>query len=212
MIDTCEAGLTHRLKWVPKGFVGKAVVKGENASVAEVGEPSAAGKCVVGEGSTGHNVVLVVEQLDLGGLALTDAEFPCDQVVQGVREMSVDPGGLASADVQGASVVLAIDGSDVIQNDTSVHSVDDLNSVHFPTLQDSAGKKGKGRGKGEKNKRFAGSSNKFETLVKDIGEAGGRPPQAAAAVVAKKKDHVLKAKSVSEGSGVVVVGVLNSST
>ncbi|KAK8559219.1 hypothetical protein V6N12_042501 [Hibiscus sabdariffa] len=128
--------------------------------------------------------------------------------------MSVDPGGLASADVQGASVVLAIDGSDVIQNDTSVHSVDGLNSVHFPTLQDSAGKKGKGRGKGEKNKRFASSSNKFKTLVEDIGEAGGRPPRAAATGVAnillemkaKKKDHVLKAKSVSEGSGVVVVG------
>ncbi|KAK8567239.1 hypothetical protein V6N12_005835 [Hibiscus sabdariffa] len=126
--------------------------------------------------------------------------------------MSVDPGGLASIDVSGVSVVLApelIVSSDVIQNvlaDTSVQSVDDLNSVEFPTLQDSAKKKGKGRGKGEKNKRFAGSSNKFEALVEDIGGVGGRPPRAAAAGVAnvllemkaKKNDHVLKAKSVSE--------------
>ncbi|KAK8569273.1 hypothetical protein V6N13_107110 [Hibiscus sabdariffa] len=98
--------------------------------------------------------------------------------------------------------------------------MDDLNSVEFPTLQDFSKKKGKGRGKGEKNKRFVDSSNKFEILVEDIGEAGGKPPQAAAASVAnillemkaKKKDHVLKAKSVFEVSIVVVEGVLITSS
>ncbi|KAK8569274.1 hypothetical protein V6N12_007804 [Hibiscus sabdariffa] len=78
-----------------------------------VGEPSVVGavkECVVGEGSAGHNDVIVDEQLDL----------PCDQFVQDgshLREVYVDPGGLASTDVQGVSIVLApelIVGSDVI--------------------------------------------------------------------------------------------------
>ncbi|KAK8669687.1 hypothetical protein V6N13_107111 [Hibiscus sabdariffa] len=85
----------------------------ENVYVAEVGEPSVVGavkECVVGEGSAGHNDVIVDEQLDL----------PCDQFVQDgshLREVYVDPGGLASTDVQGVSIVLApelIVGSDVI--------------------------------------------------------------------------------------------------
>ncbi|KAK8575209.1 hypothetical protein V6N12_062885 [Hibiscus sabdariffa] len=140
------------------------------------GEPSAAGavkECIVREGSAGHNDVLFDQLLDSDGLALTD-----------VQRVSVV---LAPELIVGSNVLIGI----------SVQSVDDLNSVEFPTLQDSTKKKGRGRG-----------------------NAGGNLPREADAGVAnillemkaKKKDHVLKAKSLSEVFAVTVECVLITSS
>ncbi|KAK8566932.1 hypothetical protein V6N13_110014 [Hibiscus sabdariffa] len=85
----------------------------------------------------------------------------------------LESGGLASTDV-----IVKLPYDQVAQG---VWSVD---PGGLASTDDSTKNKGKGRGKGEKNKSFVGFSNKFETLVKDIGEVGGTSPRATAAGVA----------------------------